>query len=295
MIAARATSDEGQTFVAGFSRSWGDPQPADFAPLFAPEIRLVAPLLPVTEGIAAAEKEFKRIFAVFEGMRGEVHDWAPHPDGVFIDFTLSATLAGRPVSWPGIDRFLLRHGQAVERLHYFDTRPLMQQAARLPRAWPGLLRAGARPRPPYLEKPGQEADLAAAPRIVRAWAEFWRAPSSEGLADLLSPRGRYLIPGLAPLSAEAEGRKRAAKLLALLPELQGRLVRWGQRDRLLYIESHVQAMVRGRLLRWPRVDRFHLTNGRVGTISAFLDTFPLASRLARSKQGRPQLSELKTG
>jgi hypothetical protein len=126
MIAARARSDQDRTFVEGFSHSWGNPQPGAFAPLFAPEIRLVA----------------RR----------------------------------------GIDRFLLRHGQAVERLHYFDTRPLMQQAARLPRAWPGLLRAGARPRPPCLEKPGQQAGLAAAPPIVRAWAELWRAPSSEGLA-----------------------------------------------------------------------------------------------------------------
>ena len=157
MIAARARSNEGQTFVEGFTRSWGDPQPGAFAPLFAPEIRLVAPLLPVTEGITAAEKAFKRLFAVFKGMRGEVHDWAPHPDGVFID-----------------------------------------------------------------------------------------------------------------------------------------VVRWGRGDRSLYIESHCQAMVTGRLLRWPQVDRFHLSDGRIGTISAFLDTFPLASRLGRSKQARQQLTELAT-
>ena len=122
-----------------------------------------------------------------------------------------------------------------------------------------------------------------------------RRDASEGLADLLRPAGQYLIPGLAPLRAEADGRKRAAKLLALLPQLQGRLVRWGRRDRSLYIESHFQAMVRGRLLRWPQVDRFHLSDGRIGTISAFLDTFPLASRLGRSRQPRRHLSELATG
>ena len=54
-------------------------------------------------------------------------------------------------------------------------------------------------------------------------------------------------------------------------------------------------MVSGRLLRWPQVDRFYLSNGQVVTISAFLDTFPLAARLGRSRQPRRQLSELATG
>jgi hypothetical protein len=121
MIAARARSDQGQTFVEGFSRSWGDPQPGAFAPLFAPEIRLVAPLLPVTEGITAAEKAFKRIFAVFQGMRGDVHDWAPHPDGVFIDFTLSATLAGPARSLAPLAARLRRSRQPRRQLSELAT------------------------------------------------------------------------------------------------------------------------------------------------------------------------------
>jgi hypothetical protein len=64
--------------------------------------------------------------------------------------------------------------------------------------------------------------------------------------------------------------------------------------RVLYIESHFQAMVSGSLLRWPQVDRFYLGDSRSGTISAFLDTFPLASRLRRSEHAREQMTELAT-
>src|SRR5437868_10608303 len=115
MTATAAESQDAERFVEGFAAGWDRPNPKVFSPLFAPEIRLIAPLLPTTEGVPAAEKAFERIFAVFKGMRGEVHHWAPHADGVFIDFTLSATLGGRGVSWRGIDRFLLRDGQALER------------------------------------------------------------------------------------------------------------------------------------------------------------------------------------
>ena len=50
-------------------------------------------------------------------------------------------------------------------------------------------------------------------------------------------------------------------------------------------------MVTGRLLRWRQGDRFSLSDGPAGTISAFLDTFPLASRLGRSKHAREQVTE----
>jgi hypothetical protein len=55
---------------------------------------------------------------------------------------------------------------------------------------------------------------------------------------------------------------------------------------VLYIESHFQAMVSGSLVRWPQVDRFYLGDSRIGTISAFLDTFPLGLS-PQALQARP--------
>jgi hypothetical protein len=53
-------------------------------------------------------------------------------------------------------------------------------------------------------------------------------------------------------------------------------------------------MVTGRLLRWRQGDRFSPSDGRPGLSSAFLDTFPLASRLGRSKHAPEQVTELAT-
>jgi hypothetical protein len=285
-------SDERQRFVEGFTSHWSDPSPTGFSELFTPEIRLVAPLLPVTNGIPATERAFARILRVFKGLRGQVHDWAPHAEGVFIDFTLSATLGGRPVGWRGIDRFLLRGGQAVERVHYFDTRPLKQQTLRLPRAWPGQARASARPRPPYLERSGEVYAPGEPPPLVRAWSDHWLAPSAGGLAVLLGPSGRYLIPGLRAITADSEGRGRAAQLFALLPDLAGEVIRWGARENTIFVESHVRATLGRKLMRWPQVDRLELVDGRIAAIEAFLDTFPLATRIRRSGRQRRELQAL---
>jgi ketosteroid isomerase-like protein len=285
-------SDERQRFVEGFASHWSDPSPTGFSVLFTPEVRLVAPLLPVTNGIPAAERAFARIFRVFKDMRGEVHDWAPHAEGVFIDFTLSAMLGGRPVSWRGIDRFLLRDGQALERVHFFDTRPLMQQTLRLPRAWLGLARAGARPRPPYLERSGGADAPGEPPPLVRACSDLWRAPSAEGVAVLLGTHGRYLIPGLPAITADIVGRRRAEHLFALLPDLEGEVIRWGAGENSLFVESHVRATIGRKLMRWPQVDRLELTDGRIAAIEAFLDTFPLAARIRRSGRQRRDLHAL---
>jgi hypothetical protein len=285
-------SDERRRFVEGFASGWSDPSPTGFSELFTPQIRLVAPLLPVTNGIPAAERAFSRVFQVFKGMRGEVHDWAPHAGGVFIDFTLSATLGGQPVSWRGIDRFLLRDAQAVERVHYFDTRPVMQQTLRLPRAWPGLARVGARPRPAYLERPDDADASGETPPLVRAWSDLWRAPSADGLAALLGPSGRYLVPGLPAITADSQGRERAEHLFVLVRDLEGEVIRWGTRGSSLFVESHFRATIGRKLMRWPQVDRLQLVDRRIGRIEAFLDTFPLAIALGRSRRRRRQLHVL---
>ena len=69
---------------------------------------------------------------------------------VFIEFTLVGTFGGREISWPAVDRFLLREGLGAERLSYFDPlQPLLGTLTR-PSGWGRLLRSGFRPtlRPP---------------------------------------------------------------------------------------------------------------------------------------------------
>ena len=60
---------------------------------------------------------------------GQVHRWGPHPDGVFIEFTLSGTLGGGPVSWRAVDAFDVgSDGLATKRVSFFDPTPIADAA-----------------------------------------------------------------------------------------------------------------------------------------------------------------------
>jgi hypothetical protein len=66
---------------------------------------------------------------------------------VLIEFTLSGTAGGGPISWHAVDRFVLgEDGLATERISYFDSMPIVLTVARRPRAWPGFLRSRLRGR-----------------------------------------------------------------------------------------------------------------------------------------------------
>ena len=55
---------------------------------------------------------------------------------MLIDFTLSGTAGGAPISWRAVDRIAIgEDGLATERVSYFDSLPLILAIARR-RAWP---------------------------------------------------------------------------------------------------------------------------------------------------------------
>ena len=61
---------------------------------------------------------------------------------MLINFTLSGTAGGTPISWTAVDRIAIgEDGLATERVSYFDSLPLILALARRPRAWPGFLRS----------------------------------------------------------------------------------------------------------------------------------------------------------
>jgi hypothetical protein len=138
-----------EEWVAGFAQGWRAPAGPDafvehFRPLLSPDIRLIQPQLPTVVGQRAFAEEFVRpLFALMPDLRGEVERWASRDDGLYIELTLSGTLAGRPVSWRACDRLILRDGVAVERESYFDSLPLLVAVATTPRAWPRYARLRA--------------------------------------------------------------------------------------------------------------------------------------------------------
>jgi SnoaL-like protein len=50
----------------------------------------------------------------------EVINWAANNDVVFIEYEMSGTLAGRPLTWTGIGRFKLRGERAVDAIGRWD-------------------------------------------------------------------------------------------------------------------------------------------------------------------------------
>ncbi len=133
-------------FVERFRGYWRAPSVEGLEALLAPDVRLVAPMTPTTHTLAEGKRAFATILALTPDLTAEVQRWGATEDGILIEFTLSGSVAGVPVSWPAVDRIVLRDdGLAAERVSYFDTAPLVLTALRHPRTWPTFLRSRLRP------------------------------------------------------------------------------------------------------------------------------------------------------
>jgi hypothetical protein len=129
-------------FVERFATFWRAPDPANLGTVVAENAKLAAPMVPTTYGLEAGKRAFAELFELIENMTAEVHRWGATSDGVIIEFTVRGTVAGSPISWDAVDRFVLDDaGLATERATYFDPLPLMANVARRPRAWPKFVRS----------------------------------------------------------------------------------------------------------------------------------------------------------
>lgn len=132
----------GAEFVQRFERFWRAPAPQRLDMLLADPVRLVAPLTPTTHTLAEGRRSFARLLALIPDLTAEVHRWGPTDEGVLIEFTLSGSVGGGPLSWRAVDRIALGDdGLATERVSYFDAMPLVLTLARRPRAWLPFLRS----------------------------------------------------------------------------------------------------------------------------------------------------------
>jgi ketosteroid isomerase-like protein len=127
-------------FAERFAAYWRAPSVEGLDLLLTPDVRLEAPMTPTTHGLAEGKKVFVRLFGLVPDLTGVVHRWGETEDGVLIEFTLSGTAGGAPISWDAVDRFVLREdGLATVRVNYFDSARLIRKLLLRPRAWPALL------------------------------------------------------------------------------------------------------------------------------------------------------------
>ncbi|HWY90382.1 MAG TPA: nuclear transport factor 2 family protein [Solirubrobacteraceae bacterium] len=129
-------------FVRRFAEFWQAPAPEHLDTVLAPNASLSAPMIPTTYGLEAGKRAFADLFELIPDMTAEVHRWGATHDGVLIEFTVSGTAGGAPVSWQSVDRFVLdENGLATQRFTYFDSLPLVLTLMRRPRTWSGFVRS----------------------------------------------------------------------------------------------------------------------------------------------------------
>lgn len=139
------TREGAADFVRRFAEFWAAPSVEGLDAVLAPQTRLVAPMTTTTHTLADGKRAFADLFELIPDLTAEVHRWGATDDGVLIEFTLSGTAGGGPISWDAVDRFVLDDaGLASERISYFDSAPIALAVARRPRAWPSFARVQLR-------------------------------------------------------------------------------------------------------------------------------------------------------
>ena len=138
-------ASEAAGFVQRFADAWSKCDAAALAELLDEDVLLVQPMMPSTRGREAARAAFARLFELIPDLRATVHRWGAGDDVLYIEFTLSGTFGGRQLSWPAVDRFVLRDGLALRRVSYFDPLPLAFKMLTRPRGWGRIVRSGFRP------------------------------------------------------------------------------------------------------------------------------------------------------
>jgi ketosteroid isomerase-like protein len=137
--------EQAADFVRRFEEFWRTPTAEQLATVLAADARLVAPMTPTTRTLADGQRAFAELFELIPDLSGEVHRWGATEDGVLIEFTLSGTAGGGPISWDAVDRFVVgEDGLATERITYFDSTPVALTVARRPRVWPSFIRTQIR-------------------------------------------------------------------------------------------------------------------------------------------------------
>ena len=135
--------DVAEGFVKRFAEFWAAPSPEKMPALLTSDVVLIQPMSRPMVGIEAAQAEFRKLFAWLPDLHAIVDAWGANGSALFIEFRLIATIGGRPVEWPVVDRFVLRGDKAEKRVTYFDALPLVIRLLKTPSAWPGWWRSGA--------------------------------------------------------------------------------------------------------------------------------------------------------
>lgn len=126
--------------VDRFAKVWSKPDLDGLRSLMHADTQNLIP--PMTE---PADREgvlvhFGQTLKQLPDLRIEVVRWAPTGHSVMIEWRATATVAGTPLSWTGVDRFGVRGERMFEAHVYWDTRRVAEtfaEAAKVAQAGAG--------------------------------------------------------------------------------------------------------------------------------------------------------------
>jgi hypothetical protein len=124
--------------------------------------------------------------------------------------------------------------------------------------------------------------------FVRRFAAGWAAPHPHAWDDLFTADANFEQPFLVSGQGLPLLQREFAHLFSLLPDITGRVVRWGLADDAVLIELACTASVAGRPLSFVVVDRCVLDDDGLCTDrTTYMNPIPLARALATRPRSWP--------
>jgi ketosteroid isomerase-like protein len=120
---------QAEAWVALFADHWDRPDADRLHDMMHPDTRNLIPPMTEPGNAQAVIEHFRGVIARVPGFRLDVLQWAPIGDTVMIEWQAHADIAGKPLTWRGIDRISLRDGKTYEGQVFYDTRAVAEMLA----------------------------------------------------------------------------------------------------------------------------------------------------------------------
>ena len=111
-----------ERWVAGFAERWAKLDPDALRDLMHDDTRNLIPPMNAPANSDGVVAHFKQVLAMLPDLRLEVVRWAATDDAVFVEWAATAHVAGRALTWRGVDRVRLRGDRTCESEAFWDTR-----------------------------------------------------------------------------------------------------------------------------------------------------------------------------
>jgi ketosteroid isomerase-like protein len=115
--------------VGRFAERWADPRADDLRELMHPDTQNLIPPMKTPGNREDVVELFRQVLQQLSDLRIAVERWAPTENAVMVEWRASATVAGQPLSWTGVDRFCLQGDRMIEGRVYWDTRGFAERIA----------------------------------------------------------------------------------------------------------------------------------------------------------------------